>query len=169
MTYAIVRGWLSGMAAAFVELILAATLLLPGYSPSAQLGAISPSVFTITIIALLEEGLKCLSLRGISSETTPFFRNAIFKGLLVGTGFALFEFGLKILFQGDTSGTALVPGGISSGILHIASGGLLGAAWYFRIHKSSGGIFWIFFFGAMLLHIGYNILISPLLLSMLVS
>lgn len=164
MIYAFVRGWIAGMAAVFVEIIVEATVFFPEMSSQfpteRHFGLLVPAL----LIALIEESAKSLALRGISSETVPFFRNAIFKGLLVGAGFAAFEIGIKILFQGDDTHPSIVlRGSMSSGIFHIATGGILGTAWLFRIAGMRTFIFASMFLACITLHVLYNLFLSPFL------
>jgi len=163
MIYALVRGWLAGMAAVFIEILLSATFLASNVSSRFFLGQTEDTAFLpIAVVALIEEGMKFFVLRGISSETVPFFRNAAFKGLLVGAGFALFEVGIKILFRGEAEALPL-PGALSGSVLHIITGGILGIAWLLSKEKRGSFVFFGLFFLAALLHILYNLLLSPIL------
>lgn len=164
MIYAIIRGWLAGMAVLLIEILLGAILFTPGFPSPPLSTAFAFSISSIICIALLEEGLKFLALRGISSETVPFFRNAIFKGFLIGFGFALFEVCIKILFSSDTSnGNPLILGAFSSSLLHIATGGMLGAAWFSRVKRKPLYIFFSWFFLAFVTHVFYNAFLAPIL------
>ncbi len=163
MIYALVRGWLAGMAAVLVEILLAAIFLVQGISPRTLTENFSPTLSSIILVAFLEESMKLAALRGISDETTPFFRNAIFKGLLVGLGFAFFEASLKILFQGEDLSYSVSLGAISGGVLHIVTGGVLGFAWFFRTRGRTPTLFLFLFFVAIVLHIFYNTFLSPVL------
>lgn len=164
MIYALVRGWLAGMAAVLIEILLAAIMFVPDISSPSLMKMSAIATLPVGLIVLLEEGLKFAALRGISAETIPFFRNAIFKGLLVGFGFALFEICLKILFRGEVSDNIISLGAISGGLLHIVTGGILGIAWFFRTRNRLPFLFPILFFLAVFLHALYNIFLAPLLL-----
>lgn len=168
MIYALIRGWLAGMAVLLIEILFGAFLSVPSLSPSISSETFVPSFLPLTIIAFFEEGLKFIALRGISREMTPFFRNAIFKGLLVGLGFALFEISVKILFYTDNpTNNPFVLGTISSTLLHITTGGVLGAAWFSRIKQNSPIILLTFFLLAFTIHALYNSLLAPFLFNQL--
>ncbi len=164
MIYAIVRGWLAGMAVLLLEILLGAFFFAPDFSSPLSSETFSPTFLSLGLIAFLEEGMKATALRGISREMTPFFRNAIFKGLLVGLGFALFEICMKVLFfaEGMPKGS-LIVGSASSAILHIATGGILGAAWFFRIKYGSVLSLLGLFSLAFAIHAIYNSLLAPIL------
>lgn len=163
MIYALVRGWLAGMAVLLIEILLSTFFLAPNFT-SPLSNTFAPEPLSLALIAFLEESLKCLSLRGIARETMPFFRNAIFKGLLVGFGFALFETCIKILFSADNAtSSSLVFGTISSTLLHIVTGGILGAAWFSHVRNRPVSIFLILFLFACIIHALYNILLAPIL------
>lgn len=163
MIYAIVRGWLAGMGSLLVEILLAAIFFAPSFSSLPFTEESTKTFLPIAFVALLEESMKFLALRGISSETIPFFRNAIFKGLLVGVGFALFEICVKVLFQVEATRDALLPGAMSGAFLHIVTGGILGTAWFFRTRNRGIVLFLALFLCATLIHILYNSFLSPLL------
>ncbi|MFZ1736158.1 MAG: PrsW family intramembrane metalloprotease [Candidatus Moraniibacteriota bacterium] len=166
MIYAIIRGWLAGMAVLLIEILFGAFLFAPSFSPPLSSETFAPSFLPIAFIALLEEGMKFIALRGISKEMTPFFRNAIFKGLLVGLGFALFEICIKILFYTESpTKDPFVLGTMSSTSLHIITGGILGAAWFSRIKERSPIILLAFFLLAFIIHTLYNSLLAPILFS----
>jgi RsiW-degrading membrane proteinase PrsW (M82 family) len=107
--------------------------------------------------------MKLTALRGISNETTPFFRNAIFKGLLIGLGFALFEVCVKVLFQREGMERIVLLGAMSGALLHIATGSILGTAWFVRAKTRGPLLFFILFLFAIILHLFYNALLSPFL------
>lgn len=164
MIYALIRGWLAGMAILLIEILFGAFLFAPSFSPSLSSEIFASSFLSLTLIAFLEESMKFIALRGISREMTPFFRNAIFKGLLVGLGFALFEISIKILFYTDSPAkNPLVLGAMSSTFLHIITGGILGAAWFSRIKYRSPIILLAFFLFAFVIHTLYNSLLAPFL------
>ncbi len=167
MIYAVIRGWLAGMGAILIEILLAAIFFIPSVSsfPLGASGESASAMLPVLLIAFLEESAKCVALGGISHETFPPFRNAIFKGLLVGIGFALFEICVKILFRGQTTEHAVILGAMSGALLHISTGGILGTAW---LSHKKGRPFFLFaalFLLALALHVFYNIVISPALFS----
>lgn len=164
MIYALVRGWLAGMGVLLVEILLGAFLFTGNFSPPLLLGNLDSPLISLVLIASLEEGAKFAALRGISNETIPFFRNAIFKGLLVGFGFALFEICVKILFHADAvTDNSLFLGTLSSTLLHIATGGILGAAWFSRVKNQAPVTFFALFLLAFAVHALYNAVLAPLL------
>lgn len=163
MVYALVRGWLAGMTAILIEIILAATLFAPDFSSHSFIEGSAATTLPVIMIALIEEGLKFTALLGINAETKPFFRNAIFKGLLVGIGFALFEICIKVLFHNETEENSVFLGALASTILHSTTGILLGVAWFLRNKNRPSFFFPALFFLAVTLHSLYNIFLSPLL------
>lgn len=164
MIYALVRGWLAGMGVLLIEILLGAFFFTGNFSPPLLLGDFDSPFLSLVLVAFLEESAKFAALRGISSETIPFFRNAIFKGLLVGFGFALFEMCIKILFHTDaTTDDSLFLGALSSTLLHIATGGILGAAWFSRIKNQMPVTFFALFLLAFAVHTLYNAILAPLL------
>lgn len=166
MIYALVRGWLAGMGALLIEILLAATLSTSDLSGNFLTGeSISTTlpVVGIFVIALIEEGMKFMALRGISFETKPFFRNALFKGLLVGIGFAAFEASVKILFHTESDSDTIWQGALSSGILHLVTGGILGTIWLLKSRNSAPILLPIIFLIALAIHAAYNEILSPLL------
>lgn len=166
MIYALVRGGVAAMTALLIQILLAATIFAPDFSSRLFLEGRSASTVPVFLIAFIEESTKLLSLRGIGSETFPFFRNSIFKGLLIGLGFALFEIGIKLLFlRGDEASLTLLFGSLSAALFHIFTGGLLGTAWFFRNAPFRQTIFFSLFFFAVVLHILYNVFLSPFFFS----
>lgn len=164
MIYAVVRGWLAGMAAVFIEILLAAVFFIPDISPRSLSEESAIPTVPLLLLVCIEEGMKFFALRGISAESIPFFRNAFFKGLLVGLGFAFFEVCLKILFLDQSSETALSIGALSGGLLHIVTGGILGAAILFRRNAQPSLLIpALLFLFALFIHILYNVFISPIL------
>lgn len=164
MIYALVRGWLAGMAAVFIEILLATAFFIPDISPRSLSEGSALPLTPLLILVFIEEGIKFLALRGISSESVPFFRNSFFKGLLVGFGFAAFEICLKVLFYDQSTASALSMGALCSGLLHIATGGILGAALLFRRNGRMTFFFpALLFLLAILIHSLYNIVVSSIL------
>lgn len=170
MIYALVRGWLAGMGALLIEILLAATLSASDLSGNFLAGdSISTTlpVVGVLVIAFIEEGMKFAALRGISFETKPFFRNAIFKGLLVGIGFAAFEASVKILFHTEANSSTLWQGALSSGLLHLTTGGILGTIWFLKPRNGAPALLTIIFLVALAVHVAYNEILSPLLFNLI--
>lgn len=163
MVYALVRGWLAAMAAILIEILIAAVFFIPDLSSRSIAEGTISTVFPLVYVALLEESMKFFALRGISSETVPFFRNAIFKGILVGIGFALFEICVKILFHDQNTNGIEWIGALSGAIVHIVTGCILGTAWFLRKNNRTPIFFPALFIIAVLIHIFYNVFISPIL------
>ncbi len=166
MIYALIRGWLAGMSVLLIEILFGAFFFSPSFFPALSSETFAPSFLPLALIAFLEESMKFIALRGISREMTPFFRNAIFKGLLVGIGFALFETCIKILFYTENlTKNPFVLGTMSSTLLHVITGGILGVAWFSRVKERSPIILLAFFLLAVIIHTLYNSLLAPFLFS----
>ncbi len=156
MIHTLVYGWIAGMAALFLEIIIA-TLFFTSATTSLPFDEkIFPILFPLLIgTALIEETVKYIALRNAFNQNIPSFKNALTNGVLIGIGFALFEACMKIVFHETQS--VLLAAAISSIVVHGTTGGILGISFFFRTHHT---FFSLFFLTAFTLHVAYNIFLS---------
>lgn len=164
MIYAFFRGGLAAMAALLVEIFIATfTSSLPNsasFSSSHQLPT-DPGALLVALSAFIEELILFASLLGLTFPISlP--QRALFIGISAGIGFSVFEASVKILFLGNDQSAPLAAGIMGGGLLHIASGILLGFSVFFLKHKNQSLSFFLLS-SALTLHFLYNLFVAPIL------